>query len=763
MKPQDVVVALALAVELEHPTYADLAERVGLSTSQCHQSVGRLQEARLVNQKRQVRRQALFDFICHAVPAVFPAVPGEPTIGTLTGIGALGGPDSGYPLVWPDPDGTHRGLSIQPLHPDLTRMPRPTPDLLRQALAAVDAIRLSDARAAAAAAVHLQRALGLQVREAGVVDVSSSEALRTIFSESRISRSVAKWRNEPWIETELARHPLERAILFQFGDELTSRLAERVSRFDWRPQAAKHLLLNKKPPTSATTQSRTLSWPGLVDRLVARRLIDDLEPRAMDPSDDRVFSGRQFANSLAERGHYSRWFGAWQDFLAATAEVNTGLTVVLKSDVEAFFPSIDETLARAALARETQAHSDVVDLVFECLDAWRPRAGYHRVGGLPQDPVGLSHLVAQCVLRPVDRALPDTYDRKYRRFVDDIVVFVPADEAAFDTQRQLEDALARLGLRPNADKGEVLDTHTYLESRNTAAFAQIGDLVREKDSEGLVSLTRQLERRQKLDGALWRRLYSAHGQLGTRHLDDDLSEHLKDPSVRQHALKYVASSALNTKRWHALLETWKACTDGVGGLQIAQTLGVLSITDPQLGERVVAWAKGEVRPRPGDPVGMAQARGHLLLVLLRFAPEQLRRALLMLGNEPHDLAFEHYLDLASVGLGEPVPARLLDPWSDHGLSLRLLRAAQEQPEQIAAHGVVLAAALGRFGLGGGGVLPAEGLPLLRALHRGYSLTGSSPIGKSEAYFQSLLLKSIEGVDSGDIAVANHRDLQMSGF
>jgi hypothetical protein len=57
--------------------------------------------------------------------------------------------------VWPDPEGTARGESLQPLHPSVPRAAREQP-LLYELLALVDALRISRARERKLAMEHLE-------------------------------------------------------------------------------------------------------------------------------------------------------------------------------------------------------------------------------------------------------------------------------------------------------------------------------------------------------------------------------------------------------------------------------------------------------------------------------------------------------------------------------------------------------------------------------------------------------------------------------
>ena len=150
-KPQDVVVALKLALEDSFSSYAELGQALGLSASEVHAAVRRLADARLVDpDTKQVKREALRNFLVHGVPYAFPATPKEVTRGMPTAWAApamaekISSSDQ-IPPVWPDPQGQVQGAAVQPLYASVPGAARRDPELYR-ILALVDALRIGRAR-----------------------------------------------------------------------------------------------------------------------------------------------------------------------------------------------------------------------------------------------------------------------------------------------------------------------------------------------------------------------------------------------------------------------------------------------------------------------------------------------------------------------------------------------------------------------------------------------------------------------------------------
>jgi hypothetical protein len=186
LSPQDVVVVLkslvegsAKAAQQEAPdvaeetagkflaagsTYAELGEGLNMSASQVFRSAKRAEEAQLIyrlmgrpaagHQKEQTKfwpiRANLKEFLIHGVKYAFPVhrgglVRGIPTAYAAPPLSREIVESSEPPPVWPDPEGTVRGLEFSPLYKNVPAAARRDPRLY-ELLALVDAIRDGRAR-----------------------------------------------------------------------------------------------------------------------------------------------------------------------------------------------------------------------------------------------------------------------------------------------------------------------------------------------------------------------------------------------------------------------------------------------------------------------------------------------------------------------------------------------------------------------------------------------------------------------------------------
>jgi hypothetical protein len=154
LKPQDVVVLLKL---IRHggrrPSMAKMAIDLSISASEVHGALNRLIASRLVSTSEQGHRPllpAVEEFLVHGLKYAFPAKRGALTRGVVTSHAAepLRGrfaPNSDPPPVWPHPEGTKRGVSLEPLYKSAPVAALRDP-ALHEMLALVDALRDGRAR-----------------------------------------------------------------------------------------------------------------------------------------------------------------------------------------------------------------------------------------------------------------------------------------------------------------------------------------------------------------------------------------------------------------------------------------------------------------------------------------------------------------------------------------------------------------------------------------------------------------------------------------
>jgi hypothetical protein len=166
LKPVDLAVVLTLAIKPADPspTYEQLGQALGMSSSTSFESVHRLQSAGLLRpESREPNRAVLMNFLEYGVRCAFPPSIGKEARGVPT---AHSGPalraffDSAKPYVWPDLDGTVRGTGLAPLYSNAPDLAKREPEIYSM-LTLVDALRVGEARERKLALDALRKRLGV--------------------------------------------------------------------------------------------------------------------------------------------------------------------------------------------------------------------------------------------------------------------------------------------------------------------------------------------------------------------------------------------------------------------------------------------------------------------------------------------------------------------------------------------------------------------------------------------------------------------------
>lgn len=131
LKGQDVILLILLRLRSEVEwTYGSLSQALGISASQCHLAVSRLQKTNLLaehaDRQWQVSGTNFEEYMIHALKYDFPGevgpvVRGIPTVHSVNFVARNFLKHEQLPnitndYVWPDPEGTLKGNSVKPIH-----------------------------------------------------------------------------------------------------------------------------------------------------------------------------------------------------------------------------------------------------------------------------------------------------------------------------------------------------------------------------------------------------------------------------------------------------------------------------------------------------------------------------------------------------------------------------------------------------------------------------------------------------------------------
>ena len=153
LKPQDLLIVLKLWVGRGRTwTYESLARELGLSASETHAAVKRAGKAGLLPEgglAQTPKAHALREFLIHGAKYAFPAergslVRGLPTAHAAPPLRSRFGTLDEPPPVWPHPEGSEKGIQVDPLFRTAAAAALRDPELY-ELLVLFDAIRIGRA------------------------------------------------------------------------------------------------------------------------------------------------------------------------------------------------------------------------------------------------------------------------------------------------------------------------------------------------------------------------------------------------------------------------------------------------------------------------------------------------------------------------------------------------------------------------------------------------------------------------------------------
>ncbi len=163
MRPQDVIVLLKI-ISLNDPAFrlVDFAQSIGVSLSEVSDSISRSVFAHLIApNKKTPMKNAIYEFLVHGLPYVFPVRPGALVIGMPTAYSAPPLSDTfgnDNPVVWATSDGEVKGQEIPTFHPKQAFAAKED-NKLYELLALTDALRIGKAREKRMAEADLKKRL----------------------------------------------------------------------------------------------------------------------------------------------------------------------------------------------------------------------------------------------------------------------------------------------------------------------------------------------------------------------------------------------------------------------------------------------------------------------------------------------------------------------------------------------------------------------------------------------------------------------------
>lgn len=241
--------------------------------------------------------------------------------------------------------------------------------------------------------------------------------------------------------------------------------------------------------------------------------------------------------------HFSIGYRARNEAIASALADSSLVAVIV--DIRNFYPSVDVRKSIESLSKRLSAASGVSDRDRSVVMACANRASLIRDGqqhGLRVGP-DMSHVLADISLEDVDSSLSQQFGARYFRYVDDIVVVVPKQDASI-ARKTIGKVLEQAGHSISDEKDSIADVEDWMGYQAVA---------RRLESVSASALSRFKFRAK---------LYMAKRPPDVEALKLELREagvflpvdQLLDAS-RQRAWRYRVSS-LFSKNWSVVVSCW---------------------------------------------------------------------------------------------------------------------------------------------------------------------------------------------------------------
>jgi hypothetical protein len=358
----------------------------------------------------------------------------------------------------------------------------------------------------------------------------------------------------------LAHDALEWAWVDYQLEEIARRILPHLESGLYRPDPVETVRAAK-----SVGLTRPLSYLSTPDALLYRSIVQRSEASLLGGFPKWARFGRgddedEGAN-IAESGWFRAWLARQKHHWVMSGEYEW----LVETDIANFFPYVDiGAIVQHVLARANLSE-DAARLLDHMLRAFSPMASYRpsQIGGLPQEPLDASRILAHAYLRPVDEAFAqEGSEERYTRWMDDIVIGARTRSEALQQVRRTQEALERLGLYPNTAKTRILDTREFEREYMKDENDYVGEVEAGIKSGSAIDIGRfhknlhrhlLIRRRTKIWGRLLRRYYSASRALGDGYLLNWWHRHLVEaPDSSHHILEYLSVFRLTEARLSTL-------------------------------------------------------------------------------------------------------------------------------------------------------------------------------------------------------------------
>jgi len=163
IRPQDIVILAKIAIQKDDSWYIkDIANELFISNSEVSESLERsVYSGLLSNTKKRLMKGAFLDYLVYGLKYTFPQKPKSIQRGMLT---AYSAPpiaeliENKEKIVWAYADGKDRGMTIEPLHPNVPKACEKDKEL-HEILSLIEVFRVGNVREVKLATEEMKKRL----------------------------------------------------------------------------------------------------------------------------------------------------------------------------------------------------------------------------------------------------------------------------------------------------------------------------------------------------------------------------------------------------------------------------------------------------------------------------------------------------------------------------------------------------------------------------------------------------------------------------
>lgn len=402
----------------------------------------------------------------------------------------------------------------------------------------------------------------------------------------------ASWRNavRSGLRNQIVKDLHDYLDIHRTIDPLVGRLRAMVLSGNYRTSPPEVVTLEKNLGVS-----RRLMVPSPADAILLQAIVFALESAIVRAAPSKAaFYSRSHAGPRIEDVDDSfpyPWWLLWPEFQRRVLNFADSYEYVVTADIANYFDGIPLSRLRNAVAGLSHFEEPVLDLLFFLLEAfvWRPHYVPHSNVGLPQIDFDAPRLLAHAYLFPIDRMLEAKNPGGFVRWMDDIDFGVSREEEGKQLLRDLDDALAQLGVRLNSAKSRIMAkkqaaAHFWLSDNRALTIIQ-NALSNGSGSAKTISaqiailhssygLFRQKERLGNWEKVM-KRYLGVFGRFKDPHLEPELPELLERHAGMRHSVfRYLLSLGYSAKRRKMVTEYLSSgsCTDDSSLFEACQVL-----------------------------------------------------------------------------------------------------------------------------------------------------------------------------------------------